>query len=232
MPMVTRSNWPAPVEMSVVTLSRTWFSGRTSRFKLIPGCDDSNSPLSCSSVFICGLPTMATLTVPLAPPPAGLAAAAPAVVGAAAAVVGAAAGALAGGGAAAGAQAAAIRPSAAGSEAAAKRQRGAPTIRSRTASIGLLLPLVPNGSRGSPNCLAPRARRYPCACQAVSGPARRSRRRRRAGLRPRRRAADRRGHARARAAGVQLLERRAQLGHPGLVVAQVAKDPPHAQQRP
>src|SRR2546428_2068164 len=90
--MVTRSNWPALVEMSVVTLSRIWFSGSTSRFNVMPGCDDSKSPLSCSSVFICGLPTMATLTVPLAPPAAGLAAGA--VVGAApaGAVGGAAAG--------------------------------------------------------------------------------------------------------------------------------------------
>ncbi len=57
----------------------------------MPGCDDSKSLLSCSSVFICGLPTIATLTVPVAPDAAGLAAGA--VVGAAAgAVVGAAAG--------------------------------------------------------------------------------------------------------------------------------------------
>ena len=40
----------------------------------MPGCDDSKSPLSCSRVFICGLPTMATLTVPVTPPAAGLAA--------------------------------------------------------------------------------------------------------------------------------------------------------------
>src|SRR5216683_8422559 len=91
MPMVTRSNWAALVEMSVVTLSRTWFSGRTSRLRVIPGWDDSKSPLSCSRVFICGLPTIATLTVPVAPLAAGLAAAAGAAVGAAAAVVGAAA---------------------------------------------------------------------------------------------------------------------------------------------
>src|SRR5216683_2840232 len=95
MPMVTRSNWAALVEISVVTLSRTWFSGRTSRLRVIPGWDDSKSPLSCSRVFICGLPTMATLTVPVAPLAAGLAAAAGAAVGAAAtaAVVGLAAGA-------------------------------------------------------------------------------------------------------------------------------------------
>src|ERR1700716_3945487 len=89
--MVTRSNWAALVEISVVTLSRTWFSGSTSRLSVMPGCDDSKSPLSCSRVFICGLPTMATLSVPVAPLAAGLAAATGAAVGAAAAVVGAAA---------------------------------------------------------------------------------------------------------------------------------------------
>src|ERR1700682_5449558 len=108
--------------MSVVTLSRTWFSGSTSRFSVMPGWEDSKSPLSCSSVFICGLPTMATLTVPVTPLAAGFAgaAAAGAVVGAAALAAGAvvaagaaglavaagAAGAVvAGGGAAAGAHA-------------------------------------------------------------------------------------------------------------------------------
>src|SRR5712671_1153845 len=124
MPIVTRSNWPEPVEMSVVTLSRTWFSGNTSRFTVIPGCDDSKVPLSCSRVFICGLPTMATLTVPVTPAAAGLAAAAGAVVGAAAAagaVVAAglaAAGAVVAAGAwALGAQAAANRLTAAATEA-------------------------------------------------------------------------------------------------------------------
>src|SRR5438309_11040923 len=87
--MVTRSNWPALVEMSVVTLSRIWFSGSTSRFNVMPGWDDSKSLLSCSSVFICGLPTMATLTVPVTPLAAGLAAAAGAVVAAGAFAAGA-----------------------------------------------------------------------------------------------------------------------------------------------
>src|ERR1700694_73495 len=92
MPIVTRSNWAALVAMSVVTLSRIWFSGSTSKLRVMPGCDDSKSPLRVSSVFICGLPTMATLTVPVTPLAAGLAAAAGAVVGAApaGAVVGAA----------------------------------------------------------------------------------------------------------------------------------------------
>ena len=57
--------------------------------RVMPGWDDSKSPLSCSRVFICGLPTMATLTVPVTPLAAGLAGAAGAVVAAAAAVVGA-----------------------------------------------------------------------------------------------------------------------------------------------
>src|SRR5713101_1711064 len=70
--------------MSVVTLSRTWFSGNTRRLRVMPGCDDSKSPLSCSRVFICGLPTMATLTVPVTPPAAGLAAGAVVAPGAAA----------------------------------------------------------------------------------------------------------------------------------------------------
>src|ERR1700716_886750 len=101
MPMVTRSNWAALVAMSVVTLSRTWFSGSTSRLSVIPGWDDSKSLLSCSSVFICGLPTMATLTVPVAPPAAGLAAGAAGAGGGAA--LAARAGVAAGGGFGAGA---------------------------------------------------------------------------------------------------------------------------------
>src|ERR1700704_3029410 len=103
MPMVTRSNCAALVAMSVVTLSRTWFSGNTRRLRVMPGWEDSKSPLSCSRVFICGLPTMATLTVPVTAPAAGLAAAAGAVVGAAAAVVGLAAAGTAGAVVAAGA---------------------------------------------------------------------------------------------------------------------------------
>src|SRR5579884_112506 len=67
----------------------------------MPGWDDSNSPLSCSSVFICGLPTIATVTVPVACcAPAGLAAVAAAAGWAA---VGAPAGALVAAGCAAGA---------------------------------------------------------------------------------------------------------------------------------
>src|SRR5207244_8198920 len=121
---------------------------RTSRFNGMPGCYDSNSPFSCSSVFICGLPTMATLTVPLAPLAAGLAAgavvgAAPAgaVVGAAAGL--AAAGALVAGGAAAGAHAAASRPKAAVSEAADRRQWPVPVRASRKAFIPCSFPQVP-----------------------------------------------------------------------------------------
>src|SRR5579884_3697840 len=57
----------------------------------MPGWDDSNSPLSCSSVFICGLPTIATVTVPVACcAPAGLAAVAAAAGCAAGALVAAA----------------------------------------------------------------------------------------------------------------------------------------------
>src|SRR5712692_8868607 len=129
MPMVTRSNWAAFVEISVVTLSRTWFSGSTSKLSVMPGCDDSKSPLSCSRVFICGLPTMATLTVPVAAPAAGLAAAAVAVVGTAAAVVGlaaaGAAGTVVGAGAwALGAQAAAKRLTLAAIQAARDHRTG------------------------------------------------------------------------------------------------------------
>src|SRR5712692_4102028 len=87
MPMVTRSNCAALVAMSVVTLSRTWFSGNTRRLRVMPGCDDSKSPLSVSRVFICGLPTMATLTVPVTAAAAGLAAGAVVAAGAAAGAV-------------------------------------------------------------------------------------------------------------------------------------------------
>src|SRR5437763_13136269 len=125
MPMVTRSNCAALVAISVVTLSRTWFSGSTRRLRVMPGWDDSKSPLSCSSVFICGLPTIATVTVPVACwPPAGLPAAAGGapVAGVAAAGL-AAAGALVAGASPAGAHAATSRLRIAAREAADDHQR-------------------------------------------------------------------------------------------------------------
>src|SRR5438876_8138557 len=100
----------------------------------MPGCDASKSPFNCSSVFICGLPTIATLTVPVVPPPAGLAlggvvgcvaAAAWAVVGLAAGAAGAFVGA---GACAPGAHAAASRLTATVNPAADRRQAAAPTV--------------------------------------------------------------------------------------------------------
>ena len=74
MPIVTASKVAAPVDTSVVTFDRISFSGRIRRLTVIPGWLDSNSPLSCSSSFICGLPTIPTVMEPVAPPePAGAA---------------------------------------------------------------------------------------------------------------------------------------------------------------
>src|SRR6266481_9591466 len=61
--MNTRSNWPLPVETSVVTRWRRMFSSTTTQFNLMSGLSTSNFGESFLSSIIAGLLTTAIVTV-------------------------------------------------------------------------------------------------------------------------------------------------------------------------
>src|ERR1700738_1078799 len=62
-PMNTRSNWPLPVDTSVVTRWRKTFSSTTTQFNLMSGFAASNLGESFLSSIIAGLLTVAMVTV-------------------------------------------------------------------------------------------------------------------------------------------------------------------------
>src|SRR5258707_11692698 len=62
-PMNTRSNWPLPVDTSVVTSWRKTFSSTTTQFNLMSGFAASNLGESFLSSIIAGLLTVAMVTV-------------------------------------------------------------------------------------------------------------------------------------------------------------------------
>src|SRR6266481_711264 len=62
-PINTRSNWPLPVDTSVVTRWRKTFSSTTTQFNLMSGFAASNLGESFLSSIIAGLLTVAMVTV-------------------------------------------------------------------------------------------------------------------------------------------------------------------------
>jgi hypothetical protein len=67
--IITTSNSPPCVDTSAVILARASFSGSDTKFRCTPGCSRSNRYDRVIASCICGLDTIATVTVVPEPPP-------------------------------------------------------------------------------------------------------------------------------------------------------------------